>query len=80
MQNGLNDGDIRLMLDDPSLSHWFINAMKTALERDPVDAANDAEILALVLERRAASCLLASKLAGRAAESLRFLKSAAAVL
>lgn len=78
MQNVLNDADIRSMLNDPSLSSWFLNAMNTALDRDPVDAANDAEMLSLVLERRAASCLAASKIAHRAAVALPILKPAAA--
>lgn len=41
------------ILNDPSASHWLQNALRQALDRDPVDAANDAEILAAVLAARA---------------------------
>ncbi len=47
------DEEIRQMLADPGLSHWFKRALLSALERDPVDAANDAELLYIVLDRRA---------------------------
>lgn len=36
-------------------SSWLRNALVTALGRDPVDAANDAAVLAEVLDARAAS-------------------------
>jgi len=39
------------------LSYWFKNALTDALKRDPVDAANDAVLLGLVLVKRAMSCL-----------------------
>ena len=48
-----SDDEIRDLLNDPALSHWLRDAMLSALERDPVDAANDAGLLALVLDRRA---------------------------
>lgn len=35
--------------DDPAASRWLKTALQTALERDPVDAANEAEVLARVL-------------------------------
>ena len=38
--------------DDPAASYWIKDALKTALELDPVDAANDAEVLAQVLRDR----------------------------
>lgn len=38
--------------EDPAASLWIKDALKTALERDPVDAANDAEVLAAVLKDR----------------------------
>ena len=47
------DDEIRELLKDPALSHWLRDALLSALERDPVDAANDAGLLALVLDRRA---------------------------
>ena len=40
------------ILTDPTSSYWIKDALRAALERDPVDAANDAEILALVLDQR----------------------------
>lgn len=40
------------LLKDPSTSFWLRNALIAALSRDPVDAANDAEILARVFDRR----------------------------
>ena len=41
------------LLDDSATSHWLKHALKAALERDPVDAANDAELLAEILAERA---------------------------
>lgn len=40
------------LLNDPSTSLWFRDALIAALLRDPIDAANDAEILARVLDRK----------------------------
>ena len=37
------------LLDDPSYSWWFKAALRSALERDPVDSANDAQVLANIL-------------------------------
>lgn len=48
-----SDDEIKRICEDPSISHWFKNAMNSALQRDPVDAANDAELLSLVLTKRA---------------------------
>ena len=47
-----SDDEIRLMLKDTSLSTWLVNALNTALERDPVDAANDAWLLSIILDKR----------------------------
>ena len=47
------DEEIRQMLGDPGLSDWFKRALLSALDRDPVDAANDAGLLSIVLDRRA---------------------------
>lgn len=52
IQNVPSDDEIRFMLKDPSLSYWLVNAMTTALERDPVDAANDAGLLSIILDKR----------------------------
>ncbi len=43
----------RDILNDPAGSDWIKNALKAALMRDPVDAANDAEVLAKVLSDHA---------------------------
>lgn len=40
------------VLCDPAASHWLKNALHAALLRDPVDAANDAGILARLLDKR----------------------------
>ena len=36
---------------DPSASYWLVESLDAALKRDPVDAVNDAEILADVLSK-----------------------------
>lgn len=41
---------IEQILADPAASDWLKAALHTALSRDPVDAANDAEVLARVLD------------------------------
>jgi hypothetical protein len=48
---------IEEVLRDPSASFWLKAALRSALARDPVDAANDAEILARLLDRRCRSIL-----------------------
>ena len=40
------------VLVDPAASLWLKSALCSALSRDPIDAANDSEILARLLERR----------------------------
>jgi hypothetical protein len=40
------------ILHDPAASLWLKAALRTALERDPVDAANDAEVLLRILDAR----------------------------
>jgi hypothetical protein len=44
--------EIATVLDDPAASFWLKACLCSALSRDPVDAANDAEVLAQMLERR----------------------------
>jgi hypothetical protein len=46
---------IEEVLRDPSASFWLKAALRSALGRDPVDAANDAEVLARLLDRRCRS-------------------------
>ncbi|QXW20194.1 hypothetical protein KXJ72_17995 (plasmid) [Comamonas aquatica] len=48
---------IEELLRDPAVSNWLKKAITECLERDPVDAANDAELLAQVLDEHATSCL-----------------------
>ncbi|WP_396436031.1 hypothetical protein [Limnohabitans sp.] len=48
-----SDDEIRQILSGPGTSHGLKNALTAALDRDPVDAVNDAELLAMVLGRRA---------------------------
>ena len=48
------------LLRDPSASTWLCTALRSALQRDPVDAAADAELLAAVLARHADACLAAA--------------------
>ncbi|HWH57973.1 MAG TPA: hypothetical protein VN682_10100 [Terriglobales bacterium] len=45
---------------DPGASIWLKNALRSALSRDPVDAANDAEVLARLLDRRCREILRTS--------------------
>ena len=40
------------VLGDPTTSFWLCRALRGALARDPVDAANDAELLARLLDAR----------------------------
>lgn len=43
---------IHEVLADRASSHWIKHALMASLSRDPVDAANDAELLARVLDAR----------------------------
>lgn len=49
--------DVQQILRDPAASFWIKQALQTALQRDPVDAANDAEVLAKVLSHRCSHLL-----------------------
>lgn len=49
--------DVWQILRDPAASFWIKQALQTALDRDPVDAANDAEVLAEVLSQRCSGLL-----------------------
>jgi hypothetical protein len=40
------------VLEDPASSFWLRASIRTAVERDPVDALNDALLLAALLEGR----------------------------
>lgn len=41
--------------EDPAASGWLKNALVEAINRDPVNAAGDAEVLSRILQQRAAA-------------------------
>lgn len=43
---------IQQILNDPSTSYWLRDALTTSLNRDPVDALNDVDILLTACEKR----------------------------
>lgn len=47
--------EIDEVLRDPAASFWLSDALRSALLRDPVDAVNDAEVLARLLDARCRS-------------------------
>lgn len=49
--------EIAATLADPAASYWLRDALRAALTRDPIDTANDATRLVLLLEARANSAL-----------------------
>jgi hypothetical protein len=49
------------VLADPGASRWLKQALSAALVRDPVDAANDAELLARLLDKQCRDILHASR-------------------
>lgn len=65
-----SDSEIRKILQQPGLSEWFKAALSSALERDPVEAANEAGLLAIVLDRRSQE-IVAEAIAIDAIESVR---------
>ena len=44
--------EIATVLHNPAASSWLKTCLCSSLSRDPVDAANDAEVLAQLLELR----------------------------
>jgi hypothetical protein len=44
--------EAQVVLANPSTSYWLKSAIEAALTRDPVDALNDALVLAAVLDGR----------------------------
>ena len=44
--------EIQAILEDPAVSDWLKVALTEAIERDPVDALNDALLLAQALDDR----------------------------
>jgi hypothetical protein len=52
MSTPIAEPTVEHVLSDPAASHWLKMALRDSLERDPVDALNDALALAGVLEER----------------------------
>ena len=48
MENKIRVSDV---LNDPCVSDWTKMAIRTQLQRDPVDALNDAELLVIILKQ-----------------------------
>ena len=57
MNDVISEPSVEGLMSDESASDWLRAALRTALERDPVDALNDALALAAVLEGRLRSVL-----------------------
>ena len=57
MNDVISDPAVEEVKSDDSASDWLKAALRTALERDPVDALNDALALAAALEGRLRSVL-----------------------
>ena len=60
----LSDARIAAALADPGVRHWVKDALISVRDRDPVDAASDAALLARLLGDRA-DALLAELARGR---------------
>ena len=54
------DPSIEQVLNDPAASDWLKSALRSALERDCIDAATDAAALANLLSDRASAILTAA--------------------
>jgi hypothetical protein len=59
----------RRVTDDPAASDWLKNALLDAINRDPVDAAGDAEALCRILKLRAAAVQKGPELSGAKGKS-----------
>lgn len=46
---------IQEVLDDPAGSNWLRSAIRSAMQRDPVDVANDLDVLILLFGMSAAA-------------------------
>ena len=49
------DDELCALVQDPAVSFWLRDALTSALTRDPVDAAADAGLMSIILDRRAAA-------------------------
>ena len=65
-----SDEEIRTIFANPAISWWLRDTLKTALIRNPIDVAKDAEILASILKKRAAE-IAAQKLAWQTVQRLQ---------
>jgi lysozyme family protein len=54
---------------DPAASGWLKNALVAAINRDPVDAAGDAEVLCRILQLRAVAAQRGPALSDAAVKS-----------
>ena len=52
MNDAAAEPTVEEVMRDRAASQWLKSALRSALERDPVDALNDAFVLAAVLEDR----------------------------
>jgi len=43
---------VEAVIEDPASSYWLKASVQAAIQRDPVDALNDALLLAALLDRR----------------------------
>jgi hypothetical protein len=57
MNDVITDSTVEEVMTDEAASDWLKTALRAALERDPVDALNDALALAAALERRLRTAL-----------------------
>ena len=48
-----SDEEIQAVMQDPCTSYWLRDAIKTSMNRDPLDVANEAEHLAALFAKRA---------------------------
>ena len=67
--------DALKITEDPAASDWLKNALVEAINRDPVDAAGDAEVLYRIVKLRAAAVQNA-ELSGAKAKSPKTTASA----
>ncbi|HCF4080880.1 hypothetical protein [Pseudomonas aeruginosa] len=72
--------DIQAVLSSPGTSYWLKDALASALQRDIVDAANDAQALSSLLEHRCAEAcgvtrLVCSFRAESAEDAMQFLQA-----
>jgi len=51
------DKEVEVLMADPATSFWLKKSLTTALDRDPVDAFHDAQVLCRIVSTRAAETL-----------------------